>query len=183
MDTHTFTITSFSADDIAMHIDELGALLHACVHDGASIGFVLPFSAEDGAAFWRQKVLPAARGGGLLMLVARQQGRIAGTVQLDYNTPPNQPHRAEVRKMMVHPDWRRQGIAQALMAELEINAAALGRSLLTLDTRTGDAAEPLYAALGYQTAGVIPGYCRDPTTARLDATTLMYKSLNQGCKP
>ncbi|MET3133651.1 ribosomal protein S18 acetylase RimI-like enzyme [Oxalobacteraceae bacterium GrIS 1.11] len=171
------TLTIFSANDIAGHLDELGALLHACVHGGASIGFVLPYSAADGAAFWSKKVLPTVRDGGLLLLVARQGGAIAGAVQLDHAMPPNQPHRAEVRKLMVHPDYRRQGVAQALMAELERLARQMGRNLLTLDTRSGDLAEPLYAALGYQTAGVIPGYCRDPIADRLDSTTLMYKTL------
>lgn len=172
------TLSIFQADDIAGHAGELGALLHDCVHAGASIGFVLPCSVEDCHAFWQAKVLPAVRDGGLLLVVARQHGRIAGAGQLDCNTPPNQPHRAEVRKVMVHPDFRRQGIAKALMTELERLARQRGRSLLTLDTRTGDQAEPLYASLGYQTAGIIPGYCRDTfDDKRLDSTTIMYKAL------
>ena len=173
------TLSIFQAGDIASHLSELGALLHDCVHAGASIGFVLPCSADDCLAFWQGKVLPAVRDGGLLLVVARQHGRITGAGQLDCNTPPNQPHRAEVRKVMVHPGCRRQGIAKALMAELERLAGQRGRSLLTLDTRTGDQAEPLYASLGYQTAGVIPGYCLDPFDGeRLDSTTIMYKALN-----
>lgn len=171
------TFSIFSADDIAGHVGELGALLHACVHAGASIGFVLPFAPADSEAFWRKKVLPAARHGGAILLVGRRAGRIVGSVQLDCNTPPNQPHRAEARKLLVHPDCRRQGMARALMAELERLARQLGRSLITLDTRTGDAAEPLYASLGYKIAGVIPGYCRDPFDDRLDSTTIMYKAL------
>lgn len=175
-DTQT-TISIFSADDIASHVRELGALLHACVHDGASIGFVLPYKEEDSEVFWSKKVLPAVQDGGLVLLIAHQSGRIAGSVQLDYDTPPNQPHRAEVRKLLVHPGFRRQGIAKALMAELDRLASQLGRSLIMLDTRTGDKAEPLYASLGYKTAGVIPGYCRDPIEDRLDSTTIMYKVL------
>jgi ribosomal protein S18 acetylase RimI-like enzyme len=170
-------ISILYADDLGKHAAELGALMRACVLDGASIGYVLPFSLEDGAAFWTKTVLPALRNGGRLLLVARREGLIVGTVQLDYDTPPNQPHRAEVRKLMVHPAHRRQGIAQALMAALERHAAALGRSLLTLDTRTGDAAQPLYAALGYQVVGMIPGYCRDTLSSRLDSTTIMYKAM------
>lgn len=170
-------ISAFSADDIAFHRGELAALLHACVHDGASIGFVLPFSIADAEAFWIGKVLPRMHSGGLMLLAAQRNGRIVGSVQLDYDTPPNQPHRAEVRKLLVHPDVRRQGIAKALMAALEHQAAHLGRSLLTLDTRTGDKAEPLYAALGYRVAGIIPGYCRDPFKDRLDPTTVMYKAI------
>ena len=175
-DTQT-VISVFSADDIASHVGELGGLLHACVHDGASIGFVLPFTAEDSEAFWSTKVLPAVRDGARLLLVARKDGRVVGSAQLDTDTPPNQPHRAEARKLLVHPDFRRRGIARALMAEVERLATRMGRSLITLDTRTGDTAEPLYASLGYKIAGVIPGYCRDPFEERLDSTTIMYKAL------
>jgi len=171
------TISPFTADDIAGHVRDLGALLHACVHDGASIGFVLPFTADDGEAFWRDKVLPAVRNGTRVLLVARVSGRIAGTVQLDDDTMPNQPHRADVRKLLVHPAFHRHGIARALMADLERAASQRGRSLLTLDTRTGDTAERLYTSLGYKTTGVIPGFCRDPFDDRLDATTIMYKAL------
>jgi ribosomal protein S18 acetylase RimI-like enzyme len=170
-------ISVFSADALESRLAEFADLLHACVHGGASIGFVLPFSQEDADAFWRRKILPAMRAGGVLLLAAQRGGRIAGTVQLDYATPANQLHRAEARKLLVHPDFRRQGIAQALMVELERHAGELGRTLITLDTRTGDAAEPLYAGLGYRTAGAIPGYCRDPHDARLDSTTIMYKQL------
>jgi ribosomal protein S18 acetylase RimI-like enzyme len=175
--TGEYTISMVSADHIASYLRELGALLHACVIAGASIGFVLPFTEGDGEAFWRKRVLPAVQGGGRVLWVARIDGRIAGSVQLHHDTLPNQPHRAEVSKLLVHPDCRRRGIARALMAELEREAGRLGRSLLTLDTRTGDVAEPLYASLGYRTAGVIPGYCRDPFEDRLDSTTIMYKAL------
>ena len=173
----SLSIASLSVDEAAGQIMQLGALLHACVHAGASIGFVLPFSTEQSEAYWRDKILPRVRDGSVELLAARMEDRIVGSVQLDHDTPPNQPHRAEVRKLLVHPDSRRQGIAKALMAAIESRAAALGRSLLTLDTRTGDHAEPLYAALGYRIAGIIPGYCRDPFESKLDPTTVMYKSL------
>lgn len=177
-DSPAAVVVAFPESDIADHLPELGALLHACVHAGASIGYVLPFAAEDGEAFWRNTVRPAVRSGTRLLLVARVAGRIAGSVQLDWDTPPNQTHRAEVRKLLVHPAFRRQGLARRLMAELEQHARRLNRSLLTLDTRTGDAAEPLYASLGYAVAGVIPGFCRDPFAAdQLDPTTIMYKAL------
>jgi ribosomal protein S18 acetylase RimI-like enzyme len=173
----TEKIVSLSAPEAEAEIASLAALMHACVNDGASIGYILPFSLDDAEAFWRRKVLPGLAVGGLILLVVRREGRIAGSVQLDHDTPPNQPHRAEVRKLLVHPDFRRRGLARALMIELEARAKALGRSLLTLDTRTGDTAEPLYASLGYQTTGTIPGYCRDTLTARFDATTIMYKAI------
>ncbi|QND52184.1 GNAT family N-acetyltransferase [Phyllobacterium sp. 628] len=173
----TTDIEIFTADNLSHHIKDLGMLLRACVQDGASIGFILPFSVEDSEALWRDNVLPALRGGKRILLVVRAGGSIAGAGQLDYDTPPNQPHRAEIRKLMVHPDFRRRGIAKALMAELEHLARELGRDLITLDTRTGDTAEPLYTDLGYQTAGIIPGYCRDAHHGHLDATTIMYKTL------
>jgi ribosomal protein S18 acetylase RimI-like enzyme len=171
------TLALFDAEDIARHIEGLSELVHASVHAGASIGFILPHAKTESAAFWRDKVLPAVRDGTRLLLVAWADRRIAGSVQLDCDTPANQPHRAEIRKLLVHPAFRRQGIARQLMAEIELHALRLQRSLITLDTRTGDNAEPLYRSLGYQTSGIIPGYCRDTITERLDATTIMYKNL------
>ena len=171
-------LTLLSARDAADHLPELASLLHACVQGGASVSFVLPYTQEDAEVFWRDKVLPAVAGGKLKLWAAWQDGRLAGSVQLDTDTPPNQPHRAEVRKLLVHPDFRRRGIARQLMQEADAMAARLGRSLITLDTRTGDSAEPLYASLGYQTVGVIPGFSRDPfDAAKVDGTTIMYKRL------
>ncbi len=159
------------------NVDELASLMHACVHAGASINFVMPFPMVESLAFWQRKVRPALEDGTRVLLAARTGGRIAGSVQLDCDTPPNQPHRAEIAKLMVHPDFRRRGIARALMEEIEAIALRRGRSLITLDTRTGDPAEPLYASLGYKTAGIIPGYCRDTFEDRFDATTIMHKDL------
>lgn len=173
----TLTIATFSADDITRNLQQLAALMHACVHNGASVGYVLPFTFADSEAFWTAKVLPGVRERTRALLVAMRDEAIVGSVQLDFDTPPNQPHRAEVRKLLVRPDFRRQGIGRTLMAEVEKEAAALKRNLLTLDTRTGDSAEPLYASLGYRTVGIIPGYCLDPFEAKLDSTTVMYKAL------
>jgi len=170
-------IETVEPENVEAHVPELGAILHACVLAGASVNFVLPFTRADAEAFWRNKVVEPARRKGRILLVAKLGERILGTVMLDLETPPNQPHRAEVTKLLVHPDARRRGIGRALMAALEETASATGRTLLTLDTRTGDAAEPLYAGLGYITAGTIPGYCRATESARLDATTIMYKHL------
>ncbi|POZ63671.1 GNAT family N-acetyltransferase [Chromobacterium alticapitis] len=158
-------------------LPELAELLRACVHDGASIHFVLPFSLEQAAAFWRDKTLPGVASGGRVLLAALLDGRLAGSAQLDCDTPPNQPHRAEVCKLMVHPDCRRQGVARALMREIEIQARNRQRALLTLDTASGDKAEPLYLSLGYQEAGHIPGYAWDGRGEKLQGTTLMYKTL------
>ena len=182
MDTHApIAVAELAPEELPGNVGALGELLHACVHDGASVGYVLPFAPQQAEAFWRDKVLPPVATGTRVLWVARidgqSGGRIAGTVQLDLDTPPNQPHRAEVRKLLVHPAFRRRGISRLLMAALERRAAGLGRSLLTLDTRTGDVAEPLYASIGYRVVGVIPGYCRDPFADHLDPTTIMYKAL------
>jgi ribosomal protein S18 acetylase RimI-like enzyme len=165
------------ANEMMQRVEEFGDLLLACVADGASVGFIDPFTLVDATAYWRRKVLPAVMGREVVILVAEFGGRIVGTVQLDHDTMPNQRHRAEVRKLLVHPDFRRRGIARVLMAEIEAHARELDRSLLTLDTRTGDAAEPLYRDLGFETAGIIPDYCRDTHSPRLDATTVMFKRL------
>jgi GNAT superfamily N-acetyltransferase len=156
-------------------LEALARILHAAVRAGASVSFILPFSLDDARDFWRGQVLPRVAAGSRRALLAELDGRIAGTVQIDLAMPPNQAHRAEVLKLLVHPEARRQGIARALMLALEDIARAEGRTLLTLDTRTGDRAEPLYLSLGYVRVGVIPGYARAPQSPDLEATTIMYK--------
>jgi ribosomal protein S18 acetylase RimI-like enzyme len=165
---------AIGADDL----DMLAAVLHACVHAGASVSFVLPFSHQDAKAFWSGQVLPEVAAGNRSVLIARSGGNIVGTVQLDLATPPNQPHRAEVKKLLVHPDARRRGIARSLMVAVEVEALRAQRTLLTLDTVTGGAAEPLYLSLGYMVAGVIPGYALNFDSSVLESTTLMYKNLS-----
>ena len=158
-------------------IDMLGEVLHAVVHDGAGVSFVVPFSLDDARAFWLDQVLPGVRARTRRVLVARRGGRMVGTVQLDLGVPPNQQHRAEVTKLLVHPAARRHGLARALMIALEAIARSEGRTLLTLDTWTGGAAEQLYRSLGYIRAGVIPRYARGSLTPDLEPTTIMYKEL------
>ncbi|WP_416897022.1 MAG: GNAT family N-acetyltransferase [Minwuia sp.] len=177
MTRHLPAIRKLDADELEQRLPDLAKLLRDCVQAGASVNFILPFEQADAERFWRNKVTGPVRNGVRLVLIAEAAGRIAGTVQLDWDTPPNQTHRADVTKLLVHPDFRRRGIARQLMAALETEAAALHRSLLTLDTRTGDDAEPLYLSMGYQVAGQIPGFSRDPFTDVLDATTLMYKQM------
>ncbi len=158
-------------------LEMLAAVLHACVHSGASVSFVLPFSHAQAKAFWQEQVLPGVASGTRRVLLARRPGRIVGTVQLDLATPPNQPHRAEVKKLLVHPDARRSGIARSLMTAIEEEARKAGRTLLTLDTVTGGAAEPLYLSLGYTPVGVIPRYALNHDSTKLESTTVMYKDL------
>jgi len=171
------TITELNADELPDSLNDLADILHASVQTGASVGFILPYSMNDARAFWREKVFLPVKNGGRVLLVARLDDRFVGTVQLDIDLLPNQRHRGEVAKLLVHPDFRGRGIAKRLMGALEKRARDLGRCLLTLDTRTGDDAEPLYRSLGYQAAGVIPGYCRAAEDDRYDSTTYMYKAL------
>jgi ribosomal protein S18 acetylase RimI-like enzyme len=158
-------------------IDMLADVLHAVVQTGAGVSFIVPFSVEDARAFFTGKVLPSVRAGSSQLLVARLDGRIVGTVQLEFPWPPNQPHRGEVAKLLVHPDARRRGIARELMLALEGVAREANRSLLTLDTWTEGPAQRLYESLGYVIVGVIPGFARGSTTEKLEPTTIMYKQL------
>lgn len=171
------TIDHIAGQDPSPCMEDLAEILKAAVEAGASVGFIVPFELEDARAFWREKVFPSVVDGGRCLLVARTDDRIVGTVQLVTDMLPSQVHRCEVSKLLVHPDSRRQGIARLLMSALEDLARQQGRSLVTLDTKTGDMAEPLYASMGYQTAGVIPGYCRDSHSPVMDSTTYMYKDL------
>ncbi len=165
--------------DLAQNLDRLAEILRACVHKGASVGFVLPFSLDEARAYWRDRVAPAHAGGSRLVLIASLGNEIVGTAQLDFNSMPSKRHHAEVSKVLVDPKFRRAGVARALMAEIERRAAEDGRWLLTLDT-AGDAAEALYRSLGYRLAGAIPCYARDAFEQRYDATRIMYKDLRAG---
>ncbi len=159
-------------------IDDLADILHACVHTGASIGFILPFSLHDAREYWRNRVRPDLQTGRLDLFVAYGDGRIQGTVQLIPAPMPNQPHRADVAKLLVHPDARRCGLGKALMHALTERAAELDRSVLVLDTRSTDPSRILYQSIGFQVAGEIPNYCRNPFEPTLEPTTLMYKELD-----
>lgn len=171
-----FPIQVLAPEDLDSHLPELAEILNACVHTGASVNFILPHSMGDSLSFWSETVRPAVHAGTRHVLIAKIDGRVAGTVQLDCDTPPNQLHRAEVSKLLVHPEFRRRGLARALMIALEAHAIHCGRSLLTLDT-AGAEAEALYLSLGYAIAGAIPGYARNPLHDRLDSTIYMYKAL------
>jgi GNAT superfamily N-acetyltransferase len=165
------------AASLEQEVEMLGDVLHAVVHDGAGVSFIVPFSHADARAFWLEKVLPGVRARTRRVLLAWSDDLIVGTVQLDLATPPNQVHRAEVAKLLVHPVARRRGVARALMIALERVALSEARTLLTLDTWTGGHAEALYRSLGYDVVGVIPRFARGSTTPELEPTTIMYKEL------
>ncbi|MDF1855174.1 GNAT family N-acetyltransferase [Pseudooceanicola sp.] len=158
-------------------IDGLTSLLHACVHAGASVNFVLPFPPEEARAFWTGKVAVAMAAGKRRLWLARAAGQVAGCVMLDWDLPPNQAHRGEVTKLLVHPDFRRRHLGQDLIATLLAAAAAQGLRLVTLDTTTGSPAQGLYAAAGFNLAGSIPNFSRHPSEDRLESTSYMYRVL------
>ncbi|RJF58522.1 GNAT family N-acetyltransferase [Serratia inhibens] len=169
-------IQQLNAGAVQNTLPELADMLHASVSQGASIGFVMPFTLEQAQAFWR-RLLPAIEREERILLVARQAGRVVGTVQLLLDMPDNGRHRAEVVKLMVHPQARRQGIARELMLQIQQKAIQHQRHLLVLDTLTGDTAEGMYRQLGFQLAGSIPQYARASNGSALDATSYMYKLL------
>ncbi len=156
-------------------VPKLGALLKACVEDGAGIGFVLPMPQDKAEAFWMSR-LPDLCGGDAFLMAVRQGEDIAGVVMLVPAAQDNGGHRAEVAKLMVHPDHRRKGLARKLMTAIDGLALSLGRWLLVLDTVTGDRAEKLYPTCGYRKAGIIPDYARG-SHGDLDATTVFYRDL------
>ena len=153
----------------------LADILVASVAAGASVSFLPPLNAEAARGFWRGCLADIALDRKAIW-VAWVEGALVGTVTLDLAMPPNQPHRAEVAKLLVHPAARRRGVGQALMAALEAEATRRGRRLLTLDTRAGDAGEALYRALGWQEAGRIPGYALNADGTAGD-TVFFYKQL------
>jgi ribosomal protein S18 acetylase RimI-like enzyme len=169
-------IQQLNANEVQNALPELAEMLQASVSQGASIGFVMPFTLEQAQAFWH-RLLPAIEREERILLVARQAGRVVGTVQLLLDMPDNGRHRAEVVKLMVHPQARRQGIARELMLQIQQRAIQHQRHLLVLDTLTGDTAEGMYRQLGFQLAGSIPQYARASNGGTLDATSYMYKLL------
>jgi ribosomal protein S18 acetylase RimI-like enzyme len=155
----------------ARELDDLTEVLVSCVAQGASLGFHAPLRADAAHDWWVG--IPRD---GVILLVAEHLGRIVGTVQLQPAESDNGRHRGEVAKLLVHPEWRRQGIARALMTALEEEARATGKTLLVLDTREGDPSNDLYRALGYREAGRIPGWARD-AGGGLSTTVFWYKPL------
>jgi len=175
----TINVAALDPAEFAKAVERLAQILQACVHEGASIGFVMPFERNEARAYWLDRVAAPHAAGGKLVLVATHGGAIAGTAQLDLDSMPSKRHHAEVSKVLVDPAFRRAGVARALMQEIERRAAKEGRWLLTLDT-AGDAAEALYRSLGYKFAGAIPNYARNAFEESYDATRLMYKDLRGG---
>jgi ribosomal protein S18 acetylase RimI-like enzyme len=161
--------------EVRAQLDGLAAVLVDCVEGGASVRYMAPFSHDDARSAF-EAVAAEVEDGRRLLLAAFADGEIVGTVQVVFATPPNQPHRAEIAQLLVHRSARRRGIAERLMARAEREALAEGKTLLVLDTVTGDAAERLYERLGWTQVGVIPGYALYPD-GRLCDTTVFWKAL------
>jgi GNAT superfamily N-acetyltransferase len=158
--------------------DDLTGLAHllvAVVEAGGSVSFLAPFTLEQAKAWW-SATLTAARSRAVF-LVARDEQGIVGTVQLQPAWAPNQPHHAEIAKLLVHPRARRMGLGTRLMEAIETEARQAGFRLLTLDTRRGGAAEQMYSQLGWTTAGIIPRFALDPDGSGLHDTVIFYKEL------
>lgn len=155
-------------------LQALADVLIDCVEGGASVSFMLPLTRAKALAFWRKVAAGVARGERVLLVAEDAQG-IVGTVQVILDQPENQPHRADVAKMLVHRRARRRGAGAALMHAAEGAARTAGKTLLVLDTADATAAR-LYARLGWQAVGTIPRYALLPQGGEC-ATTYFYRSL------
>jgi len=164
-------IVELDGRDIEGCLKALSQILADSVAEGAAISFMAPLSYDDAARFWSRDVQPEVTAGRRVLFGAVDDGELLGTVQLITAMPPNQPHRCEIAKMIVHPRARRLGIGRLLMNRALHRARELGKTLATLDTRTGDAGEPLYASVGFEAAGVIPDFAWNPDGKARHSTT------------
>jgi GNAT superfamily N-acetyltransferase len=169
---HVRRATHESAD-----VQALADVLLDCVEGGASVSFMHPLPRAKAIGFWQAALASAARGERIVLVAEdAKSGGIVGTVQVVLDTPENQPHRADLAKMLVHRRMRRRGLGAALMRAAEAVARECGKTLLVLDTVTGGDAERLYARLGWQRCGEIPGYALWPRGG-LCSTTIFYRVL------
>ena len=174
--TASIRVWAVDAREIEAVRPRLCEILIDCVEHGASVGFLAPLDSAEADAYWL-RIQCAVGEGRCVLLVGSQDGDVVGTVQLDIDTLPNQPHRATVSKLLVDTAARRQGVGGALMAGLEREALGRGRWLLTLDTATDDAVR-LYERMGWSLAGVIPRYALNPDGS-LTGTAFYWKQLEQ----
>lgn len=168
-------IRLLSAADARAVLSDLCEVLADCVNGGASVGFMQPYGVVDAMPYW-QAVADSVESGATLLLVAEIEGKVLGTVQVGTAQMPNQPHRGDLKKLLVHRSARGKGLARLLMEAAEREASRLGKSLLVLDTATGSDAEAIYPRLGWQRVGVIPDYAMWPEGGLCD-TTIFYKRI------
>ncbi len=168
-------ILLLSAAETRAFLPDLCDVLADCVNGGASVGFMQPYGPDDAMPYW-QAVADSVESGATLLLVARIEGSVVGTVQVGAAQMPNQPHRGDLKKLLVHRSARGKGLARLLMEAAEREAARIGKTLLVLDTATGSDAEAIYPRLGWQRVGVVPDYALWPEGGLCD-TTLFYKRI------
>jgi len=175
MDDGGVTVRRISSTEAAGLIEPLADVLVDCVEGGASVSFMQPMTRAKATAFWRGVVDGVARGDRALLVAEDAQG-VLGTVQLVLGLPENQPHRADVAKMLVHRRGRRRGVGRRLLDAVDDEARREGRHVLVLDTVTGGDAERLYARAGWQRVGDVPKYALMPD-GPFCSTTFFYKHL------
>jgi GNAT superfamily N-acetyltransferase len=170
----TVEVRRLDGDEARAHVEGLAAVLLDCVRGGASVSFMADLGEEEARAHYDDVAADVAAGGRIL-LAAFDAGRLVGTVQVVFARPPNQPHRADVAKLLVHRDARGRRIGRLLMERAEAEAAAAGRWLLVLDTAS-PAAERVYRGLGWTELGVVPDFALLPDGGLCD-TTFFWKRL------
>lgn len=170
------TVRELDGSEALARVAELAEVLRDCVEGGASVGFMLPLAEGRPEAFWRQVAAGVAAGERHLFVAEDEAGRVCGTLSLVVDMPDNQPHRADVSKMLVHRRARRQGVAGRLLRELEARARELGKTTLVLDTVTGSDASRVYERTGWLKAGDIPNYALMPQGAPC-STSYYFKPL------
>ena len=168
-----FTIRALDPDAVEAAAPALASVLLDCVQGGASVSFMADLTREAAEAFWRGGA-SEARTDGRAVLVAEDRSGVVGVVEVIPAWPDNQPHRADIAKMLVHRRARRRGLAEALLRAAEAAAADMAKTVLVLDTVTGGDAERLYARMGWTAVGVIPDYALFPD-GRFCDTTVFYK--------
>lgn len=174
--TAEVTVRRVGGDEAAEHVKALADVLVDCVEGGASVSFMLPLARDKAEAFWQGVADSVVRNERVLLVAENADGEVVGTVQLITAQADNQPHRADVAKMLVHRKARRRGVAQRLIEAIEQEAVKEGKHVLVLDTVTGGDAERLYERAGWQRAGVVPNYALMPD-GTLCGTTFYYKHL------
>ena len=167
------TIRIVDAEEARAVLPDLSEILSDCINGGASVGFILPFAPSDATGYW-QEIADAVEKGSIILAVAEVEGRVVGTVQVGLASKPNQPHRGDLMKLLVHRSARGLGLSRKLMEVVEAEAARRGRTLLVLDTATGSEAESIYPRFGWERVGVIPDYAMWPQGG-FCGTTLFYK--------
>lgn len=169
-------VKRLGAVEVSSRIDGLAEVLIDCVDGGASVSFMSPLSRDKAVAFWQGVAEGVVRGERVLLVAEDEDQTVLGTVQIVLAQPENQPHRADVAKMLVHRKARRTGIAGRLLAAVDEEARREGKTVLVLDTVTGGDAERLYQRAGWERVGVVPKFALMPD-GPFCATTFFYKHL------